>query len=113
VSQTDIVKEITTCTSFDLGKASFHKELFGPLLGDGILTSNGTTWARHRNLLAPEFYMDKVKVNNNITMMFNCILTPKYRDYAILVSNFFLAILTVSVFLIIYLVFSLPVSFIF
>ena len=62
VSQPDIVKEITTCTSFDLGKASFHKELLGPLLGDGILTSNGTTWAHHRHLLAPEFYLDKVKV---------------------------------------------------
>ncbi|GAU18604.1 hypothetical protein TSUD_124350 [Trifolium subterraneum] len=66
VRQLDIVKEMTTCTSFDLGKASFHKKLLGPLLGDGILTSNGTTWAHHRKILAPELYIDKVKGMINI-----------------------------------------------
>jgi len=65
VNETYIVKEITTCTSFNFGKASFQKKLFGPLLGDGIITSNGTTWAHHRKILAPELYIDKVKVNNN------------------------------------------------
>jgi cytochrome P450 len=57
-----MIKEFTTCTSFDLGLPPFHKKLFGPLLGDGILTSNGTTWAHHRKTLAPELYIDKVKV---------------------------------------------------
>ncbi|KAK2386498.1 cytochrome P450 714C2 [Trifolium repens] len=66
VSQTDMIKEFTTCTSFDLGLPPFHKKLFGPLLGDGILTSNGTTWAHHRKTLAPELYIDKVKGMVNI-----------------------------------------------
>jgi len=55
------VNEITTCTSFDLGKPTYHRKEFGPLLGDGILTSNGPTWAYHRKVLAPELYMEKVK----------------------------------------------------
>ncbi|PNX85385.1 cytochrome p450 734a1-like protein [Trifolium pratense] len=66
VSQTDMIKEITTYTSFDLGLPPFHKKLFRPLLGDGILTSNGTTWAHHRKILAPELYIDKVKGMVNI-----------------------------------------------
>jgi hypothetical protein len=57
-----MIKEFTTCTSFDLGLPPFHKKLFVSLLGDGILTSNGTTWAHHRKTLAPELYIDKVKV---------------------------------------------------
>jgi cytochrome P450 len=58
-----MIKEFTTCTCFDLGLPPLHKKLLGPLLGDGILTSNGTTWAHQRKTLAPELYNDKVKVN--------------------------------------------------
>ncbi|RVW24137.1 Cytochrome P450 714C2 [Vitis vinifera] len=61
VNQPDIVKEITTCTSLDFGKPSYQHRELGPLLGQGILTSNGAVWAHNRKILAPELYMDKVK----------------------------------------------------
>ncbi|KAJ1422976.1 Cytochrome P450 [Sesbania bispinosa] len=61
VSQPDIVKDITTCTSLDLGKPSYQQRQLGPLLGRGVLTSNGTIWAHQRKILAPELYMEKVK----------------------------------------------------
>jgi hypothetical protein len=32
------------------------------LLGNGIVRSNGLVWAQQRKIVAPEFYMDKVKV---------------------------------------------------
>ncbi|WJX37058.1 hypothetical protein P8452_24870 [Trifolium repens] len=66
VSQTEIVKEITTSTSFNLGKNSFTKRLLESYFGDGIITSNGTTWAHHRKILAPQLYIDKVKGMVNI-----------------------------------------------
>ncbi|XP_030968530.1 cytochrome P450 714C2-like [Quercus lobata] len=66
VTQPDIVREITTCTSFDLGKASYQHQVLGPLLGQGILTSNGAVWAHQRKILAPELYMEKVKGMVNI-----------------------------------------------
>ncbi|KAK2440529.1 cytochrome P450 714C2 [Trifolium repens] len=50
---------------FSLGNIESLK-LLGPLLGDGILTSNGTTWAHQRKTLAPELYNDKVKGMVNI-----------------------------------------------
>ncbi|KAK2998696.1 hypothetical protein RJ639_022717 [Escallonia herrerae] len=34
----------------------------GPPLGNGIVSSSGTYWARQRKIIAPEFYLDKVKV---------------------------------------------------
>ncbi|KAG6763450.1 hypothetical protein POTOM_030866 [Populus tomentosa] len=57
----DAVKEISICTSLDLGKPSYQVKERGPLLGQGILTSNGAIWAHQRKILAPEFYMENVK----------------------------------------------------
>lgn len=62
VTHPDVVREITTCTSMDFGKPSYQQQERGPLLGKGILTSNGATWNYQRKILAPELYMDKVKV---------------------------------------------------
>ncbi|XVE75517.1 hypothetical protein DITRI_Ditri12bG0099900 [Diplodiscus trichospermus] len=61
ITDPDLVKEITICTSLDLGKPSYQHKQNGPLLGKGILTSNGATWAHQRKILAPELYMEKVK----------------------------------------------------
>ncbi|KAI6687017.1 hypothetical protein NL676_032930 [Syzygium grande] len=60
-NQPDVVREITTCTSLDLGKPSYQFKERGPLMGQGILTSNGPHWAHQRKILAPELYMEKVK----------------------------------------------------
>ncbi|KAG7946622.1 hypothetical protein I3843_14G049700 [Carya illinoinensis] len=61
INEPGILREITTCTSLDFGKPSEQQKEFGPLLGQGIITSNGATWARQSKILAPEFYMEKVK----------------------------------------------------
>ncbi|XAR58817.1 hypothetical protein NMG60_11014366 [Bertholletia excelsa] len=61
VNDPDMVREITTCTSLDLGKPTYQQKERGALLGQGILTSNGTVWAHQRKILAPELYMEKVK----------------------------------------------------
>jgi cytochrome P450 len=59
----EVVREISICTSLDIGKPSFQSKAVGPLLGDQvILTSNGVTWAHERKIIAPELYMEKVKV---------------------------------------------------
>ncbi|KAL1547246.1 cytochrome P450 714C2-like protein [Salvia divinorum] len=61
VTQPEMVKEITTCTSLDLGKPAYQAKERGALLGQGILTSNGPHWVHQRKILAPELFMDKVK----------------------------------------------------
>ena len=62
VDKPDIVRDIITCTSLDLGKPLYQHRELGPLLGQGVITSNGTIWANQRKILAPELYMEKVKV---------------------------------------------------
>ncbi|CAI9102067.1 OLC1v1000260C1 [Oldenlandia corymbosa var. corymbosa] len=57
----EMVKELSTCTSLNLGKPAYLSKDRGPLLGQGILSSNGAYWAFQRKIIAPEFYLDKVK----------------------------------------------------
>ena len=71
VTDPDMVKELANCKSLELGKPLYLQKELGALLGMGILTSNnGDLWAHQRKVIAPEFFMDKVKVkfslNNRI-----------------------------------------------
>ncbi|KAG8388808.1 hypothetical protein BUALT_Bualt02G0163600 [Buddleja alternifolia] len=63
VTEPEMVKEITTCTSLDLGRPTYEAKDRGPLLGQGILTSNGPYWAHQKKIIAPELYMDKGMIN--------------------------------------------------
>ncbi|KAL6648209.1 hypothetical protein ACP70R_012433 [Stipagrostis hirtigluma subsp. patula] len=61
VSRPDVVRDINLCVSMDLGKSSYLKATHEPLFGGGILKSNGEAWAHQRKIIAPEFFLDKVK----------------------------------------------------
>ncbi|XP_021297271.1 cytochrome P450 714A1-like [Herrania umbratica] len=62
VNQPELVKEMNQCITLDLGKPSYITKRLAPMLGNGILRSNGLVWAQQRKIIAPEFFMDKVKV---------------------------------------------------
>jgi cytochrome P450 len=62
VTDSDMVKALANCKALDLGKPSFLQKDRGALLGMGILTANGELWVHQRKVIAPEFFMDKVKV---------------------------------------------------
>lgn len=66
ITDPDMVKELANCKSLDLGKPSFLQKERGALLGMGILTSNGELWEHQRKVIAPEFFMEKVKVNESL-----------------------------------------------
>ncbi|KAL6498866.1 hypothetical protein OROHE_026466 [Orobanche hederae] len=61
ITDPDMVKELSLFTSLNLGKPLYLSTERGPLLGRGILSSNGNYWAHQRKIIAPEFYLDKVK----------------------------------------------------
>ncbi|KAF9595780.1 hypothetical protein IFM89_004182 [Coptis chinensis] len=56
-------KEICLNTSLDFGKPTFVHKASEPLLGKSILTANGRKWAHQRKIIAPQLYMDKIKVD--------------------------------------------------
>lgn len=78
VTNPDMVKEISLCTSLNLGKPAYLSKDRGPLLGRGILTSNGPYWAHQRKIIAPEFYLDKVKVYIAYTRIQQVTQTSQY-----------------------------------
>jgi hypothetical protein len=57
-----MVKALGNGKALYLGKPCFlHKE-FGALLGIGIMMTTSDLWVHQRKVIAPEFFMDKVKV---------------------------------------------------
>ncbi|KAK6943333.1 Cytochrome P450 [Dillenia turbinata] len=66
VSEHEMVKEVTQYPSIKLGKPTNYN--FQQHIGPGILTSNGFDWAYHRQIVAPQLYMEKVKGMVNIVL---------------------------------------------
>jgi cytochrome P450 len=62
VSDPEVTREISICTSLDFGSPSFQSKALRSLFGQGIVNSNGAKWAHQRKIVAPELYMGKVKV---------------------------------------------------
>ncbi|XP_059434193.1 cytochrome P450 714C2-like isoform X2 [Corylus avellana] len=73
VNDPEVVKEISICNSLDFGKPSYQSKEHGPLLGQGILASNGASWAHQRKILSPELYMNKgmmkIMVESSMTLV--------------------------------------------
>lgn len=61
----NLVREFCQCKSAEFGRASFLKKHRGALVGSSILTALGASWVHQRKILAPEFFMNKVKVISN------------------------------------------------
>ncbi|MED6197840.1 hypothetical protein PIB30_060533 [Stylosanthes scabra] len=61
VNRPEIVSEMNKLMTLDLGKPSHITNNLASLLGNGILRANGISWSHQRKLVAPEFYMEKVK----------------------------------------------------
>ncbi|KAK9131513.1 hypothetical protein Sjap_012000 [Stephania japonica] len=61
INSPKLVKELSMCMSWNLGKPTYLAKSARPLLGHGVNLSNGKSWADQRKIISPEFYMDKVK----------------------------------------------------
>ncbi|EOY29240.1 hypothetical protein QUC31_020891 [Theobroma cacao] len=61
VNDLELVKEMNQLNTLHLGKASYMTKALRPMLGNGVIRANGHLWAHQRKIIAPEFFMDKVK----------------------------------------------------
>ncbi|XP_016449098.1 cytochrome P450 714A1-like [Nicotiana tabacum] len=80
VNQPELVKEMNQSISLDLGKPSYVTKRLAPMLGNGILRSNGHIWAMQRKIVAPEFFMDKVKGMVSLMLQSAELLTRKWDE---------------------------------
>ncbi|KAI4370328.1 hypothetical protein MLD38_018691 [Melastoma candidum] len=61
ITDMDLVKELCLSTVPSLGKALYFSRDLGPLFGEGISSSSGSTWTFQRKIIAPQLYLDKVQ----------------------------------------------------
>ncbi|XP_041022203.1 cytochrome P450 714A1-like [Juglans microcarpa x Juglans regia] len=80
VNQPELVKEMNQCITLGLGKPSYVSKRLAPMLGNGILRSNGHIWAQQRKIVAPEFFMDKVKGMMGLMLESAQTLVRKWED---------------------------------
>lgn len=80
VNQPELVKEMNQSISLDLGKPSYVTKRLAPMLGNGLSRSNGHCWAQQRKIVAPEFFMDKVKGMVGIMVESTQTLLRKWQD---------------------------------
>ncbi|KAG2693345.1 hypothetical protein I3760_08G091800 [Carya illinoinensis] len=80
VNQPELVKEMNQCITLGLGKPSYVSKRLAPMLGNGILRSNGHIWAQQRKIVAPEFFMDKVKGMMGLMLESTQTLVRKWED---------------------------------
>lgn len=64
VAQPEMVKDMGRWTTSELVKPHYLMRSRKPLFGEGILSANGDLWAYEKKILAPEFFMEKIKVVN-------------------------------------------------
>ena len=82
LTDTEIVKEISLCTSLSLGKPPYLVKDRGALVGQGIGSSSGPTWAHQRKIIAPEFYIDNwIPFTNTNMFFFPHILLAIYKYF--------------------------------
>lgn len=62
VTDLKLVKEISIFKSWDLGKPAYLQKDRGPLLGKGLISTNGAVWSHQRKTIGPQLYVEKVKV---------------------------------------------------
>ncbi|KAF5462424.1 hypothetical protein F2P56_018430 [Juglans regia] len=80
VNQPELVKEMNQCITLGLGKPSYVSKRLAPMLGNGILRSNGHIWEQQRKIVAPEFFMDKVKGMMGLMLESAQTLVRKWED---------------------------------
>jgi len=61
VAQPEMVKDMGHWTPSELVKPQYLMKSRKPLFGEGILSASGDLWAYERKILAPEFYLEKIK----------------------------------------------------
>jgi len=61
VAQPEMVKDMGHSTPSELGKPRHLMKSRKPLFGLGILTANGDLWAYEKKILAPQFFVEKIK----------------------------------------------------
>ena len=60
INKPEYIEHVLLANHANYSKSHFLRHLLGPLLGDGLLTSEGDFWRRQRRIAAPAFHSKRV-----------------------------------------------------
>lgn len=60
-NKVELVKDLNFSNNINLGKPFYVTKKLAPILGHSVVRSNGAVWAVQRKIIAPEFFMDRVR----------------------------------------------------
>lgn len=80
VSHPDVVEDILVTRSRLFQKDRFLRTTLRPVLGDGLLSSDGDFWRRQRRLMQPAFHRDRIRGYGRIMVRHAERLAATWRD---------------------------------
>ncbi|CAN8252235.1 unnamed protein product [Cochlearia groenlandica] len=83
----EVVKELNQANTLNLGKVSYVTKRLKSVLGRGVITSNGPHWAHQRRIIAPEFFLDKVKCMVGLMVDSAMPMLSKWEDMVMMKSH--------------------------
>jgi len=60
LNRPDLIEHVLLTNQRNYAKSRFHRQLLGPVLGQGLLTSEGEFWRRQRRIAAPAFHHRRI-----------------------------------------------------
>ncbi|KAL0539814.1 hypothetical protein IC582_024035 [Cucumis melo] len=60
-NKVELVKDLSLSNNLNVGKPFYVTRKLAPILGQSVVRSNGSVWAVQRKVIAPEFFMDRVR----------------------------------------------------
>ena len=80
VSHPDLVEDILVTRSKLFQKDRFLQTTLRPVLGEGLLSSEGDFWRRQRRLAQPAFHRDRIRAYGDIMVAHTTRLASRWKD---------------------------------
>lgn len=80
LSHPDLIHEVLVSKADKFQKEKADKEIFGRLLGQGLLMSDGALWKRQRRLMQPAFHAKRIQAYAQIMVDYTLGLLESWQD---------------------------------
>ncbi|WP_416897148.1 MAG: cytochrome P450 [Minwuia sp.] len=82
LNRPDLIKEMLVDKTDIYSKGRLNRQILGPALGNGLLTSEGDFWKRQRRIAAPAFHFRKLQVLADIMVDCAEALNERWEEHA-------------------------------
>ncbi len=85
ITDLDLIKQVLTNKDHVFTKSQIMVRSTKPVIGKGLVTTNGEEWALHRRIVNPAFHHENLKVQTKTTLQM--FLTNLWKEYLRIIMN--------------------------